>query len=53
MEVFLRFLTFLLSVNEYAGSIFINKTNLSADNKQSINSKASDDAGHLEQTISL
>jgi len=40
-------------VNEYAGSIFINKINLFDDNKQPINSKASDDAGHLEQTISL
>jgi len=36
-------------VNESAESIFIHKSSLVADNKQSINSKASSDAGHLEE----
>jgi len=40
-------------MNEYSGSIFINKVHLFGGNKQSIISKASDDAGHLEQTMSL
>jgi len=51
-------------MNEYSGSIFINKNfvdentscykiHLFDGNKQSIISKASDDAGHLEQTVSL
>jgi len=40
-------------MNEYSGSIFINKIHLLDGNKQSINSKASDDGGHLEQTMSL
>jgi len=40
-------------MNEYSGSIFINKIHLFDGNKQSITSKASDDDGHLEQTVSL
>jgi len=40
-------------MNEYSGSIFINIIHLFDGNKQSIISKASDDAGHLEQTVSL
>jgi len=47
------FLAFLLSIDEYSGSIFINKIRLFDGNKQSIDSKASDDAGHLEQIMSL
>jgi len=39
-------------MNEYSGSIFINKVHLFDGNKQSIISKARDDAGHLEQTMS-
>jgi len=40
-------------MNEYSGRIFTNKIHLFDGNKQSIISKASDDAGHLEQTVSL
>jgi len=36
-----------------SGSIFINKIHLFDGNKQSIISKASDDAGHLQQSMSL
>jgi len=40
-------------MSEYSGSIFISKIYLFDGNKQSMISKASDDAGHLEQTMSL
>jgi len=40
-------------MNEYSGSIFISKIHLFDGNKQSINSKACDDVGHLQQTMSL
>jgi len=40
-------------MNEYSEDIFINKIHLFVGNKQSIISKASDDVGHLEQTMSL
>ena len=40
-------------MNEYSGSIFVNKIHLFDGIKQSIISKASDDDSHLEQTVSL
>jgi len=40
-------------VNESPRGIFINKVNMFADNKQSVNNKIILNAGHLEQIISL